>query len=41
MHKASQSWSDRGITKWSLLMAILVAFALNPVLIAALVVVSN
>lgn len=30
-----------GITKWSLLMAILVAFALNPVLIAALVVVSN
>jgi hypothetical protein len=30
-----------GMTKWFLLMAILVAFALNPVLIAALVVVSN
>jgi len=30
-----------GITKWFLFMAILVTFALNPVLIAALVVVSN
>jgi hypothetical protein len=30
-----------GITRWLLLIAILVAFALNPILIAALVVVSN